>query len=97
MTVSSLLLKINEVIVNPLIILMFLVATAVFVWGIAQFISSAETDDGRVKGKRNMLYGIIGFFIMISVYGILQLVIDTFDLETPDGGGEIGEFFNRGE
>lgn len=73
---------------------MFFVASAVFIWGIIQFISSAETDDGRVKGKRNILYGIIGIFIMISVYGILQLIVDTFDLKTPDGGGEINQFFN---
>ena len=64
-------------IINPLILLMFGVAMIVFFWGVIQFISSADNDSKRNEGKQHLLWGIIGLFIMVAVYGILNLVIDT--------------------
>jgi len=92
MSVGSVLLKINELILNPIIILLFFIASAFFIWGIIQFITSAETDEGRAKGKRNIVYGIIGIFIMISVFGILQLIVTTFGLQGPEGGSPLQDF-----
>jgi len=40
------------------------------------------------EGKKHMLWGIVGMFIMASVYGIIALLDNTFDLDafsgTPD-------------
>jgi len=80
-TLTEILNNINTTIVNPLILLMFAVAMVVFVWGIVQFISSEERGEGRQKGKRNLLYGIIGLFIMVSVFGIIRIIGATFGLE----------------
>lgn len=82
MEVTSLLERVNAAIINPTILLLFAVATVVFVWGLVQFVSSAETDDGRETGKRKILWGLIGMFIMFSALGIIQLVLNTFGVPT---------------
>lgn len=72
--------KINDVILNPLIILLFVVATLVFFVGIFQMIANSESEEARDKGRKNIMYGLIGMFIMISVYGIVRLVMSTFGI-----------------
>lgn len=93
MNLNELLNKINSVILNPLLGLLFAVAFLMFIWGIFQFIGSAATDDGREKGKKNIMWGIVGMFIMIAVYGIIKVITGTFGI-TPDAAtGLPGSFF----
>lgn len=74
---TALLNNILIFIVNPTIKLMVAVAVIVFIYGVFQFIRNAESSDGRKKGGLNIMWGVIGLFIMISAYGILNVVIDT--------------------
>ena len=83
MDITEFLKKVNTAIVNPLIILIFGIALLVFFWGLYEFITSAETDDGRAQGKRNIIWGVVGMFIMVSVYGIINLVLNTFGVSCP--------------
>ena len=70
-------------IINPLIGLLFALALAFFVWGGAQLILNADSEEGRKKGKDALLWGLIGMFIMASVFGILQVVLNTFGVPLP--------------
>ena len=81
---SGLLSKVSQYILNPLILLGFGGALACFLWGIFQFLTNADSEEGREKGKRNIFWGIIGMVIMISVYGIINVILGTFGLPTPD-------------
>ena len=36
----------------------------------------------RNKGKNIMIYGIIGLFVMVSFWGIVNILINTFELDT---------------
>jgi hypothetical protein len=83
LTIAPLLNKIDRYILNPIIILMFMIALAVFFWGIVQFISNADADKAREEGRQNILWGIIGMFIMVSAYGIIRVILATFGLPTP--------------
>lgn len=73
--------KINQNITNPLIILLFAVATLVFFWGIFQFVYHMDSEESRDIGKRNILYGLIGMAIMFSVFGIINFVLNTFNIK----------------
>lgn len=79
-TVTTLLGKIATYILNPLIILGFVVATIFLFYGIAEMIWKADSSDLE-KSKDNVKYGIIGLFVMFSVYGILRLALSTFGIE----------------
>ena len=83
MSIASFLNKINAAILNPLIALMFAVATLVFIFGIVQFIRSETADKAREDGKKKILYGLLGMFIMFSAYGLIHLILGTFGISNP--------------
>ncbi len=74
--------KFNDVILNPIITLLFALAVVYFLWGVSQFILNSESDEAREKGKMHMIWGIVGIFIMIAVFGIIRLIANTFGLDT---------------
>lgn len=61
-------------ILNPIIYLFFAAAFLYFVYGVIEFIRHAESEDGRETGGRHILWGVVGMFIMISAYGIMNLI-----------------------
>lgn len=75
--------KVITVIVNPLITLMFAVALVYFLFGVFQFVQNADSEDAREPGKQHIMWGIIGMFIMVAVFGIIRIVLDTFGITPP--------------
>jgi hypothetical protein len=63
--------------IRPAIIFMFVLATVVFIWGLIEFIASSDSDEGRSRGKKNIIYGIIGMSIMLAT-GAIMIVLDNF-------------------
>jgi uncharacterized membrane protein YbhN (UPF0104 family) len=78
--VANLLGKINAVILNPIIFLLFGVALLVFLFGIFQFIAHNDDESAREKGKSSMVWGLVGLFVMFSVFGIIQLILDSLGI-----------------
>lgn len=72
-------------IINGILVpVIFAVAFIVFIWGIAQtYIISRGDEAGIEKGHKLILWGLIGFFVMISVWGLVNVVVDTFGLNAP--------------
>lgn len=77
---NSFIAKLNDAILFPLIYLLMGVALLFFVYGSAQYILNANSDQAREQGKKNIIYGILGFFVMGSAYAILSLAAGTFGL-----------------
>ena len=69
--------RINQYIVNPLIFLLIGVAVVFFLFGLVEFIVSADSTDGRDNGRRHLLWGIVGLFVIFSVYGIISVIQNT--------------------
>ncbi len=80
----TLAVKLTQVLINPLMALFFAVGLLVFIWGLVQFIwgLNAETES-KEQGKKHMLYGIIGMFIMVAAYAIVQLIGNTIGAPVP--------------
>ncbi len=70
--------RLIEQIVQPAVNLLFALALLIFFWGIFKFVSNADNEDERNKGKRVLLYGTIGFLIMFGAYGIIAIIKGTF-------------------
>ncbi|MDP3402910.1 MAG: pilin [bacterium] len=67
---------------NVAVPLLFAVAFIVFIWGIfTYFISGGHDEEKRETGKSLMLWGIIGFFIMVSVWGLVNILRGTFNFD----------------
>lgn len=52
-----------------------------FFFGLAQYILSAGDEKKKDEGKRIMIWGVLALFIMVSVWGIINVVRDTFRLD----------------
>lgn len=70
-------------IIDPIILLLFSVGVFLFMWGLVQFLLNADKPEGKENGQRHMLWGIIGVFIMATVFGIIQIILSTFGLPDP--------------
>ncbi len=72
-----------RIINTTLVPLVFALAFIVFLWGVFQFfIAGASDEEKREGGKSLMIYGFIGFFVMVSVWGIVNLLVGTFNLNS---------------
>ncbi len=69
-------------IINGILVpVLFAVAFIVFLYGIARaYIFSIGDAEGVKKGHTLMLWGIIGFVVMISLWGLVNIVANTFGL-----------------
>lgn len=76
-SVCGLIFKINQAIINPIIGIIFALAVILFFYGVVKFLFYSENDDKRQEGRSHMIWGVIGMFIMVSVFGIIRLILDT--------------------
>jgi lysylphosphatidylglycerol synthetase-like protein (DUF2156 family) len=76
-SVETLMLSINKVIINPIIILLFALATVLFMYGLIRYLFASDNENVVKETKQHMLWGILGMFIMISVFGIMRLILST--------------------
>lgn len=74
-TVLNFVGKFSTEILNPIIALLFAVGMFIFIWGVAAYIWNPENEEARTNGRKNMLWGIIGMLIMVSVFGIMRFII----------------------
>ncbi len=68
---------------GTLVPLVFAIAFIVFLWGVFRyFIAGADNPEKRDSGRQFVVYGIVGFFLMLSVWGLVNLLMGTFNLDT---------------
>ena len=65
--------KVVTFINNVLIPLIFAIALLVFVWGMFKFFIY-NTEEEKEKGKELAIYAIVAFVLMVSIWGIVNLV-----------------------
>jgi len=67
---------------NILIPFVFAIAFLVFIWGMFKtFILGGSDEDKQKEGKHLMMYAIAGFVIMISLWGIVNIVAQGFGFQ----------------
>lgn len=81
---DALLRKAVVEIVNPIIQVMFALALVFFVYGIFEFVRGADKPDVRKKGQDHMLWGLVGLFLMISVFTIIRILLNTLGVTGAD-------------
>lgn len=70
--------NIVNALVNPILILLFVVGLLVFTFGIVEFLWSLSSGgENKDSGKRHMVYGLVGMFVMVSAYAIVMLIKQT--------------------
>ena len=49
-----------------------------FFWGLAKFILRADDEVERAKGKQIMIWGILALFVILTIFGIITVLQNTF-------------------
>ena len=65
--------------IRPLVPLLIGLAVVVFIYGVLKTMLS-EGGEKKEEGKQFMFWGIIGIFVMVSVWGLVSILQGTFDL-----------------
>lgn len=91
--------KVNSEIINPIILFLFALAIVYFLYGMLEFLLNQQNDEAKTTGKSHMIWGIVGIAIMLGVWTIMNIVINTFNIqgvEILDGqeGAEINVELN---
>jgi hypothetical protein len=74
---DPLILKIAQVLINPAIKGLFLIALLTFLWGVLEFVKNSDDETSRSKGKQIILWGVIGMAIMVAAGGIIRIALGT--------------------
>lgn len=63
-------------------------AVLVFLWGVLKYVIASD-DAGKEQGRSFMLWGIIALFVMVSVWGLVNILRETLQLNpaTPPAPG----------
>ncbi|HEY4502969.1 MAG TPA: pilin [Candidatus Paceibacterota bacterium] len=49
------------------------------VWGVVQYVIG-DSDEAKKKGKDKIIFGIIGLVVIVGLWGLVYIVLDTFGL-----------------
>lgn len=60
-------------------------AVGAFFFGLIKYVRHGDNEEKRAEGNKLMIYGIVGFFFIVSIWGILKLFVASFGLEKSFG------------
>jgi hypothetical protein len=82
---SDLVSKFSQYVINPAILIVFSFGFFLFIWGLVVFLWSLGEGGESGTGKQHMLWGIVGMLVMVSVWGIIGLIENTFGIGNAGG------------
>lgn len=68
-------------ILNSIIPILILLGVAWFVWGVVRYVI-ADSEEAKQKGKDTMIYGVIGFAVIVGLWGLVNILVETFNLKS---------------
>lgn len=54
-----------------------------FVWGVVQYVVGGG-EEAKTKGKNTMIFGIIGLAVIIGLWGLVYIVLNTVGIDERD-------------
>jgi hypothetical protein len=73
-------------ILNSIVPVLVAFGVVVFIWGVVLYVI-ADGEEAKKKGKDRMIYGIIGFAVIIGLWGFVNIIVNTFGLSATAPGG----------
>lgn len=73
---------------NVLIPILITAALVYFIWGVISYVIAKDADD-QAKAKSVITRGVIGLFVILSIWGLIGIIQSTFGI---GAGGNVEEF-----
>lgn len=70
-------------IVSSLIPIMIVLAVLAFFWGVVKFVAHADDEKQIAEGREIMVWGLVGLFVLVGLWGIVGYLQTTLGLKTP--------------
>lgn len=67
-------------ILNVVIPILITLGIIYFIWGVIEYVIS-KTEEAKKEGRDKMIYGIIGLFVIISIWGLVGILSNTFGIQ----------------
>lgn len=68
-------------------------AIVMFVWNIYQyFIAKADSPGEKKEAGQYLLWSLVGFFVILSVWGLVNILLNTFKLDNDNPSGFFPKF-----
>jgi len=64
---------------NAVIPLLIALGVVYFVWGVVRYMIG-DSEEAKKKGKDGIIFGIIGLTVIIALWGLVNIVLNTFGL-----------------
>lgn len=90
-TVGTILTDI-QTILNTVIPILMILATVVFLWGVITYITAGGDEDKSKTGKTYIIWGLIGLFAMVAIWGLVRALVNTFGVGSTGVPGGPGSF-----
>src|SRR3989338_6175002 len=71
--------QVNRVI-NTIIPFLVGLAVLVIIWGVFNYISGAGDEEKRAQAKQYIVWGVVGVFIMLSIWVLVNVLVNSFHL-----------------
>lgn len=68
-------------ILDIIIPIVLTIAVIYFFWGVGKYMLSTGDAEKQEEARGIMIYGIIGLFVMVSVWGLVQVLANTFGVQ----------------
>lgn len=57
-----------------------IIAVLAFLTGLIKYVANGDNEEKRGEGTKMMIYGIVGFFFMVSIWGMVKLFTESFKM-----------------
>ena len=74
-TISYILCTIQQLL-NAVVPVLMALGVVYFVWGVVQYVIG-DSEEAKKKGRDRIIYGIIGFAVIIGLWGLVNIVVNT--------------------
>jgi len=65
--------------IEQVIVIVFALSVITFIWGVFKYTILSQGDEKQTAEAKNVIfYGLIGLFVMVSVWGIVKLIQKSF-------------------
>lgn len=82
--------------VGVLIPIVVSLAVLAFFWGLAKYVFAAGDESAKDQGKRIMIWGGIALFVIFSIWGIIRIVQQSFEIDLNNSALDAGSLVPTG-
>lgn len=72
--------------INIITIILVSVAVLMFIIGVIKYVSAGGDEEAQQKARGTMIYGIIGIFVIVAVWGLVNILGNTFIKDNTSKG-----------